>query len=332
LRGGAEVARWAHNPKARGSNPLPATNQRLSHKIAFFYMTHKAGYITIIGSPNVGKSTLMNVMIGEKLSIITHKAQTTRHRIMGIFSGEDFQMIYSDTPGIMKPHYLLHKAMLSAVHSSIADADIILLVIEIGENFQHEEILRQLKEINTHVIVLINKIDLADQSKVEAEIDKWKNILQKADIIAISALHCFNTALVFDTILKQLPESPPFYPKDELTDRSQRFFISEIIREKILLNFSKEIPYSVEVVVDSFTEEEKIVKILAYLFVSRESQKAIILGHQGKAIKKLGTEARKDIEEFLDKHVFLELHVKVSKEWRNDERSLRRFGYSIEKE
>jgi GTPase len=292
-------------------------------------MTHKAGYVTIIGSPNVGKSTLMNVMIGEKLSIITHKAQTTRHRIMGIFSGEDFQMIYSDTPGILKPHYLLHKAMISAIHSSIADADIILLVTEIGENFQHEEILKQLRELETPVIVLINKIDLSDQAKVESEIERWKMILHNADIIAISALHCFNTALVFDTILSRLPESPPFYPKDELTDRSQRFFVSEIIREKILLNFSKEVPYSVEVVVDTFKEEEKIVRILAYLFVSRESQKAIILGHQGKAIKKLGTEARMDIEQFLDKHVFLELHVKVSKEWRNDERSLKRFGYPI---
>jgi len=292
-------------------------------------MTHKAGFVTIIGSPNVGKSTLMNVMTGEKLSIITHKAQTTRHRIMGIFSGEDFQMIYSDTPGILKPHYLLHKAMISAIHSSIADADIILLVSEIGENFQHEEILKQLRELETPVIVLINKIDLSDQAKVESEIERWKMILHNADIIAISALHCFNTALVFDTILSRLPESPPFYPKDELTDRSQRFFVSEIIREKILLNFSKEVPYSVEVVVDTFKEEEKIVRILAYLFVSRESQKAIILGHQGKAIKKLGTEARMDIEQFLDKHVFLELHVKVSKEWRNDERSLKRFGYPI---
>ena len=292
-------------------------------------MTHKAGFVTIIGSPNVGKSTLMNVMVGEKLSIITHKAQTTRHRIMGIFSGEDFQVIYSDTPGILKPHYLLHKAMLSAIYASIADADIILLVTEIGENFQHEEILKQLRESGSPVILLINKIDLADQAKVESEIERWRMILNNADIIAISALHCFNTALVFDTILKRLPESPPFYPKDELTDRSQRFFISEIIREKILLNFSKEIPYSVEVVVDTFREEEKIVRILAYLYVSRESQKAIILGHQGKAIKKLGTEARKDIEEFLDKHVFLELHVKISQEWRNDERSLRRFGYSI---
>lgn len=176
-------------------------------------MSHKAGFITIVGSPNVGKSTLMNVMIGEKLSIITHKAQTTRHKIMGIFSGEDFQMIYSDTPGILEPHYLLHKAMLSAIHSAIADADIILLVVEIRENFMHEEILKQLREIGTPVIVLINKIDLADQPIVEAEIDRWRMILPKADIIAISALHCFNTALVFDTILKRLPESPPFLSK-----------------------------------------------------------------------------------------------------------------------
>ena len=295
-------------------------------------MTHKAGYVTIIGSPNVGKSTLMNVMIGEKLSIITHKAQTTRHRIIGIFSGEDFQIVFSDTPGILKPHYLLHKAMLNSVLSSISDADILLLMTEIGEEFIHTEILEQIQTMGTPVIVLINKVDLADQQKVEMAIEKWKNKLPMADIIAISALHCFNTALVFDSVLKRLPESPPFYPKDELTDRSQRFFIAEIIREKILLNFSKEVPYSVEVVVDSFTEEEKLVKILAYLFVSRESQKAIILGHQGKAIKKLGTDARKDIEQFLDKHVFLELHVKVSKEWRNDERSLRRFGYSIDRE
>ena len=295
-------------------------------------MLHKAGFVTIIGSPNVGKSTLMNVMVGEKLSIITHKAQTTRHRIMGIFSGEDFQVVYSDTPGIMKPHYLLHKAMLSAVLSSIADADVILLVTEIGENFQHEEILQQLKETATPVIVLINKIDLAEQAKVESEIEKWKNILEKADIIAISALHCFNTALVFDTILKHLPESPPFYPKDELTDRSQRFFVSEIIREKILLNFSKEIPYSVEVSIDDFTETDDLIKIFTHLYVARESQKAIILGHQGKAIKKLGTEARKDIEAFLEKHVYLELNVKVKKDWRENELELKRFGYHISSE
>ena len=293
-------------------------------------MTHKAGFVSIIGSPNVGKSTLMNVLVGERLSIITHKAQTTRHRIMGIFSGDDFQVVYSDTPGILKPHYLLHKSMLSAVYSSIADADIILLVTEIGENFAHEEVIEKIKEEQKPVIVIINKIDLADQAKVEAAIEEWKLKLNDADIIAISALHCFQTAMVFDAILKHLPESPEYFPKEEITDRSQRFFISEIIREKILLNFSQEIPYSVEVVVDSFKEEEKLTRISAYLFVARESQKAIILGHQGKAIKKLGTEARKDIENFLEKHIFLELNVKVRKDWRDDVKELKRFGYNLD--
>jgi GTPase len=293
-------------------------------------MTHKAGFVSIIGSPNVGKSTLMNVLVGEKLSIVTHKAQTTRHRIMGIFSGEDFQVVYSDTPGILKPHYMLHKAMLSSIYASIADADVILLVTEIGETFAHEEVLKNIAASETPVIVVINKIDLARQPEVEQAIEKWKNLLEKADIIAVSALHCFNTALVFDTILKHLPESPEYYPKEELTDRSQRFFISEIIREKILLNYSQEVPYSVEVVVDSFREEEKLTRISVYLFVARESQKAIILGHQGKAIKKLGTAARKDIEAFLEKHIFLDLNVKVRKDWRDDPKELKRFGYSIE--
>ena len=308
----------------------PSSQEKDFCNRSHIFMTHKAGFVAIIGSPNVGKSTLMNVMTGEKLSIITHKAQTTRHRIMGILSGEDFQVIYSDTPGIHEPHYLLHKAMLSTVLSSISDSDIILLVTEIGEKFRHEQILEQLKNGEIPVIVLINKIDLASQEQVTTALEEWKSLLPKADIIAISALHCFQTALVFDTILKQLPSSPPFYPKDELTDRSQRFFVSEIIREKILLYYSKEVPYSVEVAVNEFKEEENIVRIHATLFVGRESQKAIFLGHEGKAIKRLGTEARKDIEEFLDKHVFLELLVKVSKEWRNDERSLRRFGYPVE--
>jgi GTP-binding protein Era len=272
----------------------------------------------------------MNVLVGERLSIITHKAQTTRHRIMGIFSGEDFQIVYSDTPGILKPHYLLHKSMISAIYSSIADADIILLVTEIGEKFAHEEVIQKIKEEHKPVIVIINKIDLADQAKVEAAIEEWKLKLTDADIIAISALHCFQTAMVFDTILKHLPESPEYFPKEEITDRSQRFFVSEMIREKILLNFSQEIPYSVEVVVDSFKEEEKLTRISAYLFVARESQKAIILGHQGKAIKKLGTEARKDIENFLEKHIFLELNVKVRKDWRDDVKELKRFGYSLD--
>jgi GTP-binding protein Era len=293
-------------------------------------MTHKAGFVSIIGSPNVGKSTLMNVLVGERLSIITHKAQTTRHRIMGIFSGEDFQIVYSDTPGILKPHYLLHKSMISAIYSSIADADIILLVTEIGEKFAHDEVIEKIKEEHKPVIVIINKIDLADQAKVEAAIEEWKLKLTDADIIAISALHCFQTAMVFDTILKHLPESPEYFPKEEITDRSQRFFVSEMIREKILLNFSQEIPYSVEVVVDSFKEEEKLTRISAYLFVARESQKAIILGHQGKAIKKLGTEARKDIENFLEKHIFLELNVKVRKDWRDDVKELKWFGYSLD--
>ena len=293
-------------------------------------MAHKAGYVSIIGSPNVGKSTLMNVLVGEKLSIITYKAQTTRHRIMGIFSGEDFQVVYSDTPGILKPHYLLHKSMLGMVYSSISDADIILLVTELGEIFQHDEILEKLRVTGQPVIVVINKVDLGEQEKVLAAIEHWKTKLEKADIIAISALHCFNTALVFDTILKHLPESPAFFPKDELTDRSQRFFIAEIIREKTLLNYSKEIPYSVEVVVDDFKEEPEIIRISVFLFVARESQKAIILGHQGRAIKKLGTEARKDIEEFLEKHVFLELKVKVKKDWRDNENELKRFGYSMD--
>ena len=293
-------------------------------------MTHKAGFVSIIGSPNVGKSTLMNVLVGERLSIITHKAQTTRHRIMGIFSGEDFQIVYSDTPGILKPHYLLHKSMISAIYSSIADADIILLVTEIGEKFAHEEVIQKIKEEHKPVIVIINKIDLADQAKVEAAIEEWKHKLNDADIIAISALHCFQTAMVFDAILKHLPESPEYFPKEEITDRSQRFFVSEMIREKILLNFSQEIPYSVEVVVDSFKEEEKLTRISAYLFVARESQKAIILGHQGKAIKKLGTEARKDIEDFLEKHIFLELTVKVRKDWRDDVKELKRFGYNLD--
>jgi GTPase len=298
--------------------------------ISTFRMNHRAGFVSIIGSPNVGKSTLMNVLVGEKLSIITHKAQTTRHRIMGIFSGDDFQVVYSDTPGILKPHYLLHKAMLSSIYASIADSDVILLVTEIGEGFIHEEVLAHIRGSGIPVIVVINKIDLADQTTVENAIESWKTRMADADIIAISALHCFNTALVFDTILNRLPESPEYFPKEDLTDRSQRFFISEIIREKILLNFSQEVPYSVEVVVDSFLEEETLTRIKVYLFVARESQKAIILGHQGKAIKKLGTEARKDIEAFLEKHIFLELNVKVRKDWRDDPKELKRFGYSIE--
>jgi GTP-binding protein Era len=290
-------------------------------------MTHKAGFVSIIGYPNVGKSTLMNALLGEKLSIITPKAQTTRHRIMGIFSGDDYQVIYSDTPGLIKPHYKLHRAMMSAVFSAIDDADVILLVTEPGNDFSENDILLKIGNSASPVIVAINKIDLGSMTLMEAEVERWKQKLPRATILPVSALHKLNLDQVFKAILHLLPESPAFYPKDELTDRSQRFFISEIIREKILLNFSQEVPYSTEVAVESFREEEKITVITATIFVARETQKGILLGHQGAAIKKLGTDARKDIEAFLDKHVYLELRVKVSKDWREDDRQLKRFGY-----
>jgi GTPase len=291
-------------------------------------MAHKSGFVSIIGYPNVGKSTLMNALVGEKLSIITHKAQTTRHRIMGIFNGDDFQIVYSDTPGILKPHYKLHRAMMSAVFASINDADIILLMTEPGNDFAQEEILEGLRAPGTKVIVLINKIDLGDMSSMETEVVKWREKMPEATVLPVSALHKLNLDQVLKAILHNLPEAPPFYPKDELTDRSQRFFVSEIIREKILLNFKQEVPYSSEVNVESFKEETHLTRITATIYVARETQKGILLGHQGKAIKKLGTDARKDIETFLGIHVFLELHVKVAKDWREDERALKRFGYS----
>ena len=293
-------------------------------------MNHKAGFVSIIGYPNVGKSTLMNTLLGERLSIITPKAQTTRHRIMGIYSGEDFQIVYSDTPGILKPHYKLHRAMMSAVYASINDADVILLLTEHNNPFRHTEILSRLTKSDVPVIVVITKIDLATMEILENEVEQWKQILEKATILPVSAIYKTNLDQVLHAIISHLPESPAFYPKDELTDRSQRFFVSEIIREKILLNFSQEIPYSTEVTVESFKEEPSLIRIAATIFVARESQKGILLGHQGKAIKKLGTDARKDIESFLGQHLFLELHVKVAKDWREDERALRRFGYPTE--
>ncbi len=293
-------------------------------------MSHKAGFVSIIGYPNVGKSTLMNALLGERLSIITPKAQTTRHRIMGIFSGDDYQIVYSDTPGIINPHYKLHRAMMAAVFSAMDDADVILLLTEPGNDFHQEEILRKLKETTAPVIIVINKIDLGNMEILEAEVAKWMKIMENATVLPVSALHNLNLDQVFKAILHHLPESPAFYPKDELTDRSQRFFISEIIREKILLNFSQEVPYSTEVAVESFKEEDHLTRITATIFVARDTQKGILLGHQGAAIKKLGTDARKDIEAFLDKHIFLELRVKVAKDWREDDRALKRFGYSVD--
>ncbi len=292
-------------------------------------MAHKSGFVNIIGSPNVGKSTLMNVLVGERLSIITSKAQTTRHRIMGIVNGEDFQIVYSDTPGVLKPNYKLQESMMEFVNTALQDADIILFVTDIYEDVKIEEkVLHKIKNTSAHVLLLVNKIDLSSQDKLEEKVQYWKSEVPKAEVIPVSALEKFNVSYVFDRILALLPESPGFYDKDQLTDKPERFFVSEIIREKILTNYKKEIPYSVEVVVEAFKNEEKIIKIRAEIMVVRDSQKGIIIGHQGKALKKVGTEARKDMEEFFQKQVFLELFVKVNKDWRDSDTQLKRFGYS----
>jgi len=292
-------------------------------------MTHKAGFVNIIGSPNVGKSTLMNALVGEKISIITSKAQTTRHRIMGIVNGDDFQIVYSDTPGIMEPNYKLQASMMKFVTNSLKDADIILFVSEIKGDSINDEFIQILNDSNIPKILVINKIDLSNQKELEEKVEYWHSKIPKAVILPVSALKKFNVDVVFNRILEALPENPPYFPKDELTDKSTRFFISEIVREKILLNYQKEIPYSVEVVVDEYKESKDIIRIYTTIFVTRESQKMILLGHKGKAIKQLGIDARKDIEEFVDNHVYLELTVKVNKDWRNNENQLKRFGYEL---
>jgi GTPase len=290
-------------------------------------MTHKAGFINIIGNPNVGKSTLMNALIGEKLSIITPKAQTTRHRIMGIVSTDDYQLVFSDTPGMLEPHYKLHESMMKFVDSAFQDADLFLLVTEIDEKFANEQVLQKLNKCEIPTCVIINKIDLSEQTKVEGLIAEWNTRLPKAEVMPVSALHKFNIEKVFDWILANLPENPPFFPKEELTDRPEKFFVAEMIREKIFLNYSQEIPYCTEVEIDTFKDEETIVKIRSIIYVSRDTQKGILIGNKGEALKKVGTQARKDIEEFLGKKVFLELFVKVSKDWRNNENQLKKFGY-----
>lgn len=291
---------------------------------------HKSGFVNIIGNPNVGKSTLMNALVGERLSIITSKAQTTRHRIMGIVNGEDFQIVYTDTPGIVNPHYKLHESMMGFVYSALQDADLFLLVTEVGETFKNQEVLQKIIDSNTPVILVINKIDLSDQQTIHDKIAYWKNQIPRAVVVPCSATEKFNIDTIFDTILHFLPENPPYFPKDELTDRSMRFFVSEIIREKILLYYQKEIPYSCEVAVESYEERDGIDNISVIIFVERESQKAILIGHQGKSIKKIGIEARKDIEEFTGKRCFLQTHIKVLKDWRNSEKALRQFGYEQE--
>ncbi|MCF8370668.1 MAG: GTPase Era [Bacteroidales bacterium] len=289
---------------------------------------HKSGFVNIIGNPNVGKSTIMNELVGEKLSIITSKSQTTRHRIMGIVSGDDFQIVYSDTPGILKPNYKLQEAMMKYVSSALKDADVIIYVTDVVEKVdKNPDYLQRIQDLNVPILLLINKIDLSDQEIVQALVNKWKTLLPKAEIIPMSAKEKFNVGILFDRIMHYLPEGEAFYPKEDLTNKSERFFVQEIIREKILTNYTKEIPYSVEVEVEEFKETEKIINIRCIIYVARDSQKGIIIGHQGKMLKRVGTQARKDIEDFFEKQVFLETYVKVNKDWRDKERVLKGFGY-----
>lgn len=284
--------------------------------------------MNIVGNPNVGKSTIMNALVGEKISIITQKMQTTRHRIKGIVSGDDFQIVYSDTPGILKPSYKLQETMMKFVDSALIDADIILFVTDVIEKpDKNPEYIEKIRKSNMPVIVLINKIDLSNQEEVLKLFDYWTGIFPGATVFPISAQEKFNIEPIFDRILELLPEAPAYFSKDELTDRNERFFMQEIVREKILLNYQKEIPYSVEVEVEEFKETEKIINVRCIIYVSRDSQKGIIIGHQGKMIKIVGTQARKDAEEFFDKKMYLELLVKVAKDWREKDNQLKNFGY-----
>ena len=289
---------------------------------------HKAGCVNIIGNPNVGKSTLMNAFVGEKLSIITSKAQTTRHRIFGIVSGDDFQVVFSDTPGIIKPSYALQASMMDFVRSAFEDADILIYMVEIGEKELKDEVFfNRINKLEVPVLLLINKVDTSDQSTLEEQVAYWKEKVPRAEIFPISALRNFQTEVVFNRIIELLPESPAFFPKDQLTDKPERFFVNEIIREKILLHYKKEIPYSVEVETESFADSETIIHIRSVIMVERESQKGIIIGHKGEALKRVGMEARTDLEKFFGKQIHLELFVKVNKDWRSNARQLRRFGY-----
>ncbi len=290
---------------------------------------HRSGFVNIIGNPNVGKSTLMNALVGERLSIITSKAQTTRHRIMGIVNGDDFQIVYSDTPGILKPSYKLQESMMRFVRGALKDADVLLYVTDTVENGERsEEVLEHIAKSGIPVIVVINKIDLTTPEALEALVARWHERLPEARIAPVSAKENFNIGGLFDLILGLLPEGEPYYPKDTLTDRTMRFFASEIIREKIFLNYQKEIPYSVEIAIDEYREEPGLDRISATVYVARESQKGILIGHKGEMLKRVGTAARIELEKFLGKKVFLQLYVKVSDNWRDSDSQLRRFGYS----
>ncbi len=294
---------------------------------------HRSGFVNIVGNPNVGKSTLMNALVGERLSIITSKAQTTRHRIMGIVNGEDFQMVYSDTPGVLSPNYQLQRQMLEFSRSALVDADVLLYVTDVTDsadrNADFLDKVKKMASAGTRVFLIINKIDLTTQETLESLVSFWHNQLPEAEIFPISAQERFGVDQLFEAIKNALPECPPFFPKDQLTDKSERFFVNEIIREKILLNYDKEIPYSVEVEVESFLEEENIVRISAVIYCERDSQKGILIGKAGAALKRVGSQARKDIEDFLQKQVFLQLFVKVDRDWRSNTGRLKHYGYDL---
>ncbi len=291
---------------------------------------HRSGFVNIVGNPNVGKSTLMNRLVGERLSIITSKAQTTRHRIMGIVNGEDFQIVFSDTPGVLRPSYKLQEQMLDFSKSALVDADILLYMTDVQDDaMKNEEFLKKVQTNKAHILLVINKIDLTTQQTLDSLVQFWQKTLPGAEIFPISAQEGFGTEQLMKRIVELLPECPPFFDKDQLTDKPQKFFVNEIIREKILLNYDKEIPYSVEVEVESFKEEDNIIRIRANIYVERDSQKGIIIGHQGKSLKRVGTEARQDLEAFFEKKIYLELYVKVDRDWRQNNARLRHYGYDL---
>ncbi len=292
---------------------------------------HKSGFVNIVGNPNVGKSTLMNLLVGERISIATFKAQTTRHRIMGIVNTPEMQICFSDTPGVLKPNYKLQEQMLQFSESALEDADVLLYVTDMVETpDKNGDFLEKVARMNVPVLVLINKIDLSNQEALAAKVEEWHSVLPKAEIYPISALHSFGVDVVLARIKELLPESPAYFDKDALTDKPARFFVNEIIREKILLYYNKEIPYSVEVVVESFKEEDTLIRISAVIYVERESQKGIIIGHQGVALKRVSTEARRELERFFGKKIFLQCFVKVDKDWRSSERAMRQYGYDLQ--
>ena len=292
---------------------------------------HKAGFVNIVGNPNVGKSTLMNVLVGERISIATFKAQTTRHRIMGIYNTDDMQIVFSDTPGVLKPNYKLQESMLNFSTSALADADVLLYVTDVIETpDKNNEFIQKVRQQSAPILLLINKIDLTDQEKLVKLVEEWKELLPQAEIMPLSAISKFNIDYVLRRIKELLPDSPPYFGKDQWTDKPARFFVTEIIREKILLYYDKEIPYAVEVVVEQFKEEPKMIHINAVIYVERESQKGIIIGKQGKALKKVASEARKELERFFNKTIYLETFVKVDKDWRSSDKELRNFGYQLD--